>query len=451
MNLSRLMIVMSACAAVTACGGESRDPPPPPDTACHAGGYRMADGEILGLVARGPDDIRYVFMSGVTGGIYREDDGLWRSESKKIVVDLGACGDPAISFSRDAATTVGVRIPYTVTETMFDGVDGKRAGRLTLPTDQDTKAIVIAMHGSERWSGRTGDRLQSLLPAFGIGVFSFDKRGTGASDGKYTQDFNILSDDAVRARNEARRLFDADINIGYFGPSQGGWVAPLTASKDADAAFVIAAFGLAISPSREDQEEVLKRLREAGYGEDVLEKAREVTDATRQVVVSNFKGGYKELSAVRKKYQDEDWYALIEGEYSGELLRAPNIGIRIVGPLRTRGGNTTWTYEPRSTLEALETPQLWILADEDRSAPSASTLEILQDIQKTNKKLDIVMFPNTDHGIIEFTEDESGVRTFTRVADGYYALIRDYILTGKPTLSVEGPTVYSPETTLSEE
>lgn len=433
----RKLTAAAIAILLCACSAEQRSRH---DTTCHAGGYRLVDGRVFGLIPRGPGNLRYQFFTGETGGVEEGDDGLWRAmNGGALSIRLGGCEDPGVVFDANGVPVAGARIAYRVTETVFDGVDGRRAGRLVLPAEGPTKAIVVAVHGSERSSGRTGGRLQTLLPAFGIGVFAYDKRGTGASDGKYTQNFDILAGDAVRARREARRLFGDEIAIGYLGASQGGWVAPLAASLDG-AAFVIAAYGLAISPSMEDEEEVVLALRAAGYGEDVIEKAREITAATRRVVRSDFKDGYKELSAVRKKYRDEPWYDEIEGEYSGDLLRAPNIGIRIVGPFRS--GDGTPDYEPRPVIEALSAPQLWILAEDDRAAPSASTLEILRDIQSTNDRLDVVVFPDTDHGIYEFTQGPDGRRRYTRVAEGYYALIRDYIVSGDPTPSVEGPMLH---------
>jgi pimeloyl-ACP methyl ester carboxylesterase len=279
------------------------------------------------------------------------------------------------------------------------------------------------------------------LPAYGIGVFAYDKRGTGASEGEYTQDFDILAGDAVRARKEAARLAGDGIEVGYLGGSQGGWVAPLAASMDG-AAFVIAAYGLAIRPELEDEEEVVQTLRERGYSEEGVAKAREVTAATRTVVFSNFKRGFKELSAARKRYRDEPWFDDLEGGFTGRIVDAPNIILRIVGPFMTGGLSLTHDYEPVPVLEALEAPQLWILAGEDRSAPSASTIAILRDIQTRNQKLDIVVFPETDHGILRFVEAEDGTRDYTGVADGYHRLIRDYILTGDPEPSVSGLIFY---------
>ncbi|PPJ44707.1 alpha/beta hydrolase, partial [Rhizobium sp. KAs_5_22] len=95
--------------------------------------------------------------------------------------------------------------------------------------------------------------------------FVYDKRGTGGSSGKYTQNFHELSDDAGAALREALRVGGARVGrIGYLGGSQGGWVAPLAASKTPQAQFVEVGFGLADGVLAEDRDQVVLDLRAAG-------------------------------------------------------------------------------------------------------------------------------------------------------------------------------------------
>lgn len=448
MSICRVKVAGLIAFAVALAGCGETEKPMPPELICSAGSYLMEDGRVMGIIPRAENEFRYVFINGETGVLTHGEGDSWRRERGDITVEFGECDDTSVSFSEGGVVLAGERVPYSVTETRYEGVDGERAGRLVLPTEGNVKAIVVSVHGSERWSGRTGERLQVLMPAYGIGVFAYDKRGTGESEGKYTQDFHLLAGDAALAKAEALRLYGGQVDSGYWGGSQGGWVAPLAAYNDG-ADFVIAAYGMAEGALAEDREEVFQNLRDAGYGEDVIEKAAEVTDATGRVMASGFKEGYSELSAVRKKYGKEPWFKEIKGEFSGDFLEAPNIGLRILGPFLDVG--TSWDYEPRPVIESLAMPQLWILAGGDREAPSENTIEIIRDIQKTNAELDMVVFPNTAHGMVTYTEDEDGNRTYGSVADGYYALVRDFILTREPVLTVEGPTLYLSEAGVAEQ
>jgi hypothetical protein len=309
-----------------------------------------------------------------------------------------------------------------------------------MPRLEGAIPVAVMVHGSERDSAILFNRLQHLLPASGVGVFVYDKRGTGKSEGSYSQDFHLLSDDAVAALKKARELAgELASEVGFEGGSQAGWVAPLAGQK-AKADFVVVGYGLAESPLAEDREEVFDDLRKAGYGEDVIAKAREITDATGRVMASDFTQGFDQLDAVRAKYGKEPWYAKIEGEYTGDFLAYPNWALRLLGPIVDVG--TSWEYDPVPTLRAFDKPHLWVLAGRDSSAPSANTLRILREVQASRPSLDVVMFPTADHGILEF-EEKDGERVHTRFSEGYFRLVADWILFKDAKVAVEGPVVYS--------
>ena len=211
---------------------------------CRIGAYRLSDG---GVVDIGPSDgptLRWRRFDGTTGALREAPDGTWtstlgwtgRPDGKTVSLSDCAAGD--IDFDR----LTGQRIAFDVTDTVFQGLDVKLAGRLVLPKGVGAVPIVVLIHGSVSYSGRDFYALQRLLPAEGVGVFVCDKRGTGASGGKYTQDFSVLADDAVAAMAKARRLAGPRAGrVGYQGGSQGGWIAPLAASR-APADFVIVGF-----------------------------------------------------------------------------------------------------------------------------------------------------------------------------------------------------------------
>ncbi len=58
------------------------------------------------------------------------------------------------------------------------------------------------VHGSE--NPAIGNVYPYMLVAQGVSVFVYDKRGTGASEGDYTQNFELLADDAAAAPLEHR-------------------------------------------------------------------------------------------------------------------------------------------------------------------------------------------------------------------------------------------------------
>ena len=51
---------------------------------------------------------------------------------------------------------------------------------------------------------------------------------------------------------------------------------------------------------------------------------------------------------------------------------------------------------------------LWIVAGKDTEAPPGPTLEFLRTLQPEPPQLDIAVFPNADHGILEDDRQSTG-------------------------------------------
>src|SRR3546814_16232880 len=91
---------------------------------------------------------------------------------------------------------------------------------------------------------------------------------------------------------------------GFFGGGQGGWVAPLAATRT-KADFVAVGFGLVASPIEEDREQMVSEVRAAGLGQGAEAVVNRLAAATSKVVVPNFTPGYD---------TPEDRKSLVEGQ-----------------------------------------------------------------------------------------------------------------------------------------
>jgi pimeloyl-ACP methyl ester carboxylesterase len=240
-----------------------------------------------------------------------------------------------------------------------------------MPKGKARVPIVVLVHGSEDFSARDFYALQRQLPTEGIGVFVYDKRGTGASSGRYSQSYLLLADDAIAAMHEAKRLAgDRAGRVGYQGGSQAGWVVPLAAEIE-PVDFVIVGFGLAVSPLEEDREAIALDMTRQGYGADVMAKAMKVADATANIMRSDFREDYDQLAALRAQYASEPWLKHVHGDFSFYLLDNPEAVVREKGPALL--AHVPADYDPMPVLRNLDTPQLWILGEDDTEAPSAET------------------------------------------------------------------------------
>jgi pimeloyl-ACP methyl ester carboxylesterase len=398
---------------------------------CHVGSYQLADGQSIDIAPSERDTLRWRAFTGETGALHENKDGSWTStygwtdKPDGKSVSFSACTTGEIRFDQET----GKRIVFDVSETTFEGAGTKLVGRLVMPKGGGRVPLVVLIHGSEHDSGRDTYALQRMFPAQGVAAFVYDKRGTGASGGTYTQDFDVLADDAVLAMKEARRLAGARAGrVGYQGGSEGGWVAPLAANR-APVDFTIVSFGLAVTILEEDQQSVALDMHFHHHSAQDTVKALQLARAGERVIETAGKEGYADFDALRQKYKSEPWYKDVHGDFL--FFALPLDAAQIKDAVAENFGfHVPFRYEPMPALRASTTPQLWILGADDLDAPSAETARRIQSLIAAGKNFTLAVYPGAEHGITEYQLLPDGTRASTRYAPGYFAMMRDFIRDG---------------------
>lgn len=400
-----------------------------PALRCRLGAYALSDGRSLAItgVDGTAHDLEYNLSSGEYGHL------TWASGDSYALgtnpaygaVRFSECAAGNVTFAENGKPAVtGHQLPLKSIDTFFESSGTRMHGKLVMPADGNARAVVVWVQGSDDDPATDDEDWQYELPLLGIGVFVYDKRGSGGSGGELTADFDVRAADTAAAMREARRLAPQAKSFGDFGGSQGGWVAPLAATKTA-MDFVIVGYGLAEGVTAQDRDEVEEEVRAAGYGDDVIAKVRQLTTATTRIVKSHWKTGWRVFAALRRKYASEPWIKAIQQEngYTGIMLRTPIARIKEMGPRLDK--HVSFGYDPRPVIAAIAPRQLWVLGGADKTAPNARTLEILGDIQKTKPNLDIAIYRQADHGIEETFQFEGVTRH--RHPAGLTALIARWI------------------------
>jgi pimeloyl-ACP methyl ester carboxylesterase len=385
---------------------------------CNQGAYVSDRGDYVVVVPL-PDPQapgqRYLFRDGRRGNTTEDKAPL-------------TCAGDAVSIKKaDGSEERWKQLPLNTTDTRFTSVVTDLAGRLIEPRSVNSKRpLVVMVHGSERTSALSSSYAYSLA-AQDIAVFVYDKRGTGGSQGEYTQNFELLAADAAAALAHAKSMTTGRVGrAGYFGGSQGGWVAPLAATHSA-ADFVAIGFGLVASPIEEDREQMISEARALGLDATAFALLNRLSGATSRLLLSGFEQGYEDLDRVRRELAQQPWSQKIRGEYSGEILRMTDDDLRRLGRARFDNVELIWDYDAVAALKRVNVPILWILAGEDREAPIETTRGALQQLKKAGKPIDVYVFPDTDHGMVEFVANADGSRSMTRITDGYLRLLGDWI------------------------
>lgn len=125
------------------------------------------------------------------------------------------------------------------------------AGMLFLPEGDGPFPTAIIIHGSGTskrnsvWYLSVAKHLQDN----GIAVLLPDKRGSEKSEGEWVgANFEELATDTLSAIEfvKNQQMFEVS-TIGLIGMSQGGWIAPIVATKTDDISFVVSMAGAAVT------------------------------------------------------------------------------------------------------------------------------------------------------------------------------------------------------------
>lgn len=138
----------------------------------------------------------------------------------------------------------------TTTDVTFTTSDGQRLGGEVFRPAHATGELpgLLLVHGSGQ--GNSWRELKAEAEAFarqGMVVLAPDKRSAGYS--KTHRDYGQLADDALKAFAVLERQ-PAVGHAGIWGLSEGGWVAPIAASRAKDVEFLVTVGGPGLSPLR---------------------------------------------------------------------------------------------------------------------------------------------------------------------------------------------------------
>lgn len=122
---------------------------------------------------------------------------------------------------------------------------------------------IVMVHGSGEHSREDYRDQAEAFARQGIATLIYDKRTEGYS--QFSRSYSTLADDALAAVEALRKRPEVDpARVGVWGLSEGGWVAPLAASRSSDVAFVVTLGANGVEPSRQQAWAIENQLRRLG-------------------------------------------------------------------------------------------------------------------------------------------------------------------------------------------
>lgn len=279
-------------------------------------------------------------------------------------------------------------------EVNFDDGDVKLAGTLLLLAGAGKHPAILFLQGSGpegRWANRW---LAQKFAAAGFVALIYDKRGVGESTGDWRKaDFTALADDAVAGIRRLQSTPEVDPKqIGIYGHSQGGTIAPLVAVKAQNLAFVIASAASGLSPADVEAYSVGNSIRISALPPAEQPAARAYVQALINVAYRGKSSA--ELNALAAKDKDRSWY--FDPPPPDNYYWAFS---RMIAD-----------YNPPLWWKQVKAPVLLLYGAHDERVPPDSSARAIRTALKAghNQKVTLKVFPDADHTFTVVPSAKSG-------------------------------------------
>jgi pimeloyl-ACP methyl ester carboxylesterase len=254
------------------------------------------------------------------------------------------------------------------------------SGTLYYKSRQHPGPAVVVLHGASSPSQDLPlyQHLKQMLPPLGVAVFLYDRRS-----GEGQHDFQILAEDGVAARSALTGNPHVDgARIGYWGISQGGWLALAAAAIDPKAAFVISVSAPMTTPDVQMNFAVENILHIHGYGPEEIETALHARRAVDDYLRGNVDraDAEKALNSARQR----SWFPLI---YMDDTVGKPE----------TSSWLKQMQFDPMTGLEKVSAPVLMLYGQDDPWVPVRSSMDRLDTIATKNANVQLAVVAGADH------------------------------------------------------
>ena len=299
--------------------------------------------------------------------------GQLNQDAEEITAINGDWGPPvALHLKRTAP-----RPPDYLQEEVRFGRDGVLAGTVYRPAREGPHPGVVVIHGSGSAS-RTQWEYRGLGPMFarmGLAALVYDKRAQDAT-------FATLAEDAAAAHACLAHLSGIDPRrVGFFGSSQGGWLAPLAATHVKDAAFLVLEKGAAVTVAEQELHRVAYTMRAEGIDEEEVAEAVAYTQAMLDAAAGS--GSWEAVARRAAELRDRKW--------AGDL--------QLVTSAEDLDGWRRQAYDPAPVLRRTRVPVLALFGEKDTLVPPAENVDKMRAYlaEAGNRDVTLVTLPGEGH------------------------------------------------------
>jgi pimeloyl-ACP methyl ester carboxylesterase len=310
-------------------------------------------------------------------------------------------------------------------EVVFVNKEASLSGTLLLPSRKGKFPVIIFMHG-----GAAEDRMVYWGAAVkclqkGIAALIYDKRGVGKSiGGNWQQDgLTALADDAIAAVELLKKRNEIDPKkIAVFGHSEGGWTAPLAASRSKDIAWVIVSGASSVPASGQTIYQHHNIMVNAGFDSATIRRGEELW---KQLYAATNSCASDTPKALRLRQIMNDSIESVRKEpwFSFEGLPYP-----YSTTCPTSGVMELLFQDPLSVWKKIKVPVLAIWGEKDFVVPVEKSKKEIQNtlVAAGNNQGEFIIVPHVNHGFLVENPD-TREWDFPRIADEYFEAIVEWL------------------------
>lgn len=359
------------------------------------------DGNIRGLR---PDSVSGMTEYGNAIGRFDSIGGRLRFDRKGNTLTLTTAGE----------TKMGTKVALREQDMRFKNGRVRLGGTLILPPGKGPFSCVVLTHGSGQETREASRGLAYLFAGHGIAAFIYDKRGSKDPDSdEWKAPFSDYAADAIIAAEILAKNKDIDPKrMGIYGHSQGGWVAPLAASRSGLFSFVIISAGNAVNPVEQHLYNGMCINRQNGVPEHAI---REIYEFRRIKYEAGITGDSSRFNLALPAAQSKPWFVRTGGTLpTGKFWKANGY------------------YDPEPALRALICPVLVLAGELDKYTDTRRNMSLFKEIfQKSgNERVTYTVFPSANHALLHTPTgrlDETEIMELKKFADGYFETLTGWV------------------------
>jgi dienelactone hydrolase len=230
-----------------------------------------------------------------------------------------------------------------------------------------------------------------------------------------------LAEDGVAGQRALAKIRRVDPSrIGFWGLSQGGWLAVLAAVRSSNAAFAISVSAPLVSPEEQMRFAMSNLMKLRGFSDSDIQQMLD----TRKVWAGYLRGENSRATAVAalQNAQSQPWFPLVYLPKPSELPSAEHVS----------GRSNDKDYDAVATASKARVPLLFLYGSDDPWVPVAESVVRLQALTRGSGNIEYAVVVDANHEMMRPVNDtmeinQNTIQKAAPEAASYFMLLSSWL------------------------